>query len=75
MNRKGLFIFVAVSLFEAMICLQTVAATDSWLEYATNPVFDPIQRAYYPSVLYDANKFSGHGDSYYYKSGMAQAAV
>ena len=23
--------------------------------------------AYYPSVLYDANAFSGHGDSYYYK--------
>jgi hypothetical protein len=43
------------------------AAFDGWIEYPGNPVFDPVEKAYYPSVCYDANKFGGHGDSYYYK--------
>lgn len=40
-----------------------------WEDYSSNPVFDPSSgvRAYYPSVLYDENAFSGHGDSSYYK--------
>ncbi len=40
------------------------------VEYASNPVYDPPgtdERAYYPCVLYDANQFSSHGASYYYK--------
>ena len=45
-------------------------AMNGWTEYASNPVFDPSDtsvRAYYPWVLYDASKFSGHGASNYYK--------
>jgi hypothetical protein len=38
-----------------------------WNEYPANPVFDPTAKAYYPSVVYDANGFSGHGDSAIYK--------
>lgn len=40
------------------------------VEYASNPVYDPAEtadKAYYPCVLYDANQFSGHGASCYYK--------
>ncbi|NPV51129.1 MAG: hypothetical protein HPY60_08055 [Candidatus Methanofastidiosum sp.] len=39
----------------------------SFDEYPSNPVFDPATRAYYPTVIFDINKFSGHGDSTYYK--------
>lgn len=50
-------------------------------EYASNPVLDPASgvRAYYPTVLYDAAGFSGHGTASYYKmwfsngSGIAYA--
>lgn len=28
-----------------------VGAVGGWVEYPTNPVFDPVQKAYYPSVL------------------------
>jgi hypothetical protein len=41
-----------------------------WVEYGNNPVFGQWiggAKAYYPKVIYDANQFSGHGDSYYYK--------
>ncbi len=40
-------------------------------EYPANPVYDPpvtTYDEYYPCVLYDANQFSGHGASYYYKT-------
>ncbi|MBN2479284.1 MAG: exo-alpha-sialidase [Parachlamydiales bacterium] len=38
-------------------------------EYTSNPVFpsDPNQ-GYYPCVLYDAEKFAGHGNESYYKA-------
>ncbi|NYT13745.1 MAG: hypothetical protein GKC01_04455 [Candidatus Methanofastidiosa archaeon] len=39
----------------------------SFDEYPSNPVFDPATRAYYPTVIFDINKFSGHGGSAYYK--------
>ncbi|MFQ6100534.1 MAG: hypothetical protein ACE5OS_04790 [Anaerolineae bacterium] len=31
----------------------------AWVEYAANPVFDPAQKAYYPTVVYNAGAF-GH---------------
>jgi hypothetical protein len=52
-----------------------MAVTGGWVEYPTNPVFDPTQRAYYPSVLYDANMFSSHGDSHYYKMWYATGSA
>lgn len=36
-------------------------------EYPNNPVFDSAPKAYYPTVIFDINKFSGHGDAAYYK--------
>jgi hypothetical protein len=42
-----------------------------WVEYSNNPVFGQWLpggiKAYYPKVIYDANQFSTHGDSAYYK--------
>jgi len=67
MNR-WIFLVLAVLVCGGILCAQTLAATDGWVEYSANPVFNPVTvRAYYPSVVYDAGKFSGHGDSYYYK--------
>lgn len=41
-----------------------------WFEYSANPVLDPANaalHAYYPSVVYNRNGFSGHGFAAYYK--------
>jgi hypothetical protein len=51
----------------------TVAPTPcDWVEYSNNPVFGQGlpsggAMAYYPKVIYDANQFSGHGNTAYYK--------
>ncbi|MGD0352145.1 MAG: CARDB domain-containing protein [Dehalococcoidia bacterium] len=53
----------------------TVAPTPTpcdWVEYGNNPVFGQGlpgggAMAYYPKVIYDANQFSGHGNTAYYK--------
>jgi len=45
-------------------------APGDWTEYSSNPVFGQWiggAKAYYPKVIYDANQFSGHGNSAYYK--------
>jgi uncharacterized repeat protein (TIGR01451 family) len=40
----------------------------SWVEYPSNPVYDPAgDWAWFPCVLYDASQFSGHGTAAYYK--------
>lgn len=76
MTRRGFLGFLVFFLLFLPLFVQTVAAaTGGWLEYPTNPVFDPVQRAYYPCVLYDANGFSGHGDFYYYKMWYATGST
>ena len=48
----------------------TLASDLKWTEYDTNPVYgtpSSSDKNYYPCVLYDANQFSGHGASDYYK--------
>lgn len=68
MANKQLIILLAVILLVSLFCVQIVAASSNWVEYAGNPVFNPvIYSAYYPCVLYNSNQFSSHGDSYYYK--------
>jgi hypothetical protein len=44
-----------------------------WTEYTANPVLDPASgvRAYYPSVIYNQDQFSGHGTAAYYKMWFA----
>ncbi|MBN2025422.1 MAG: DUF11 domain-containing protein [Actinobacteria bacterium] len=47
---------------------RAAAGDISWSEYPGNPVYDPpAGRAYYPCVIYDPNRFSSRGASYYYK--------
>ena len=55
----------------AAIALIVFAQTE-WTEHSDNPIFGFWEgvgglKAYYPSVLYDADKFSGHGDYVHYK--------
>jgi hypothetical protein len=75
MSCKHLWGFLVVFLIVSVMFVQGAAASGGWLEDSANPVFDPVQRAYYPCVLYDANKFSSHGDSYYYKMWYATGSV
>ncbi len=68
-----LVIALAIAVLGAVWAAKTPrvnAADITWAEYPSNPVYDPAvpaEKAYYPCVLYDANKFSGRGASNYYK--------
>jgi len=74
-GRVELFSLVVVLLLALGTCLllgavPAKAADVTMVEYGSNPVYDPpnpSDKAYYPCVLYDANQFSSHGASYYYK--------
>jgi hypothetical protein len=75
-KSKQFLAFAVAFLIVSALCTQTVfAAGNNWVENAGNPVFDPIQRAYYSCVLYDVNGFSGHGDLYYYKMWYATGSA
>ncbi len=75
LKGKGCFIraSLAALLFVSVITLilpvqQARASYITWVEYASNPVYDPASTwAWHPCVLYDANQFSGHGTASYYK--------
>lgn len=58
---------VALLLVTCLLFTQAASASSTWLEYPTNPVYSDGSKAYYPCVLYNADRFSGHGDAYYYK--------
>jgi hypothetical protein len=67
--KKLMFLLVL-----ALMLTPTLAASaqgpGSWTEHAGNPVFGQGlggPKAYYPSVLYDGDSFSGHGASAQYK--------
>lgn len=78
MNRKPIFkralpwalsVVLALSFILAISPIPTAEAADiTWVEDPNNPVYDPVDhRAYYPCVLYDPDRFSGHGASCCYK--------
>lgn len=46
----------------------------AWTD-GTNPVFSPPGGAYYPSVLYDGDSFSGHGAAFPYKMWYAEGSA
>lgn len=65
---KKLMFVLALTL--ALTLTASAQGLVEWTEYSDNPVFgqwigDP--KAYYPSVLYDPDEFSGHGASAKYK--------
>lgn len=61
--KYTIFFLLLIVLFAPLASAQDI----TFEEYGNNPVFDPVTRAYYPTVIFDINKFSGHGDSAYYK--------
>jgi hypothetical protein len=68
-NAAGTAFTSTQVLFTANPCQSDLTA---WTEYAANPIFGQgvdgnTLRAYYPSVLYDSDRFGGHGDARYYK--------
>jgi len=68
--KKLMFVLVvAVALTLALTA--SAQGPGDWTEYSENPVFgegvDDGPKAYYPSVLYDPDEFSGHGASAKYK--------
>ena len=72
-KRLMIFAIAATMCLTAFAVLPTVSAADTWTvgppwtEDGSNPVFDPTAKAYYPTLVYDASQFSGHGDAAYYK--------
>jgi len=68
---KKLTFVLAAALTLTLALAVSAQGPGDWTEYAENPVFgqgvDGGPKAYYPSVLYDADSFSGHGFSAKYK--------
>jgi predicted GH43/DUF377 family glycosyl hydrolase len=61
--KKG-FVLLAVILLAATLLLVGVQAAFAfspeyvtWPEYPSNPVFDPTERAYYPSIIFDGSTY------------------
>lgn len=58
--KKKFFLSLVIYLIFSLI---NASEWTNWIEYPLDPVYNP-GRAYYPSVLYDANKF-GDNSAYY----------
>jgi len=60
--------YIAIVLTLLVLTVPFIMAQEiTFEEYSKNPVFDSAPKAYYPTVIFDINKFSGHGDASYYK--------
>jgi hypothetical protein len=67
---KKLTFVLVVALALVLALPASAQGPGDWTEYTQNPVFGEGvdgPKAYYPSVLYDADSFSGHGASAKYK--------
>jgi hypothetical protein len=67
--KKLMFVLV-VTLTLTLVLTASAQGPGSWTEHSGNPIFGEGvsgPKAYYPSVLYDADSFSGHGASAQYK--------
>jgi PKD repeat protein len=73
LRRIKIYLYAALSAAFLMSVNLIASYYTVWSEYPVNPVFDPVagSKAYYPSVVYDAGQFSGHGTSAYYKMWFA----
>jgi len=69
MKKPTFVLMVALALVLALPA--SAQGPGSWTEHPENPVFgqgvDGGPKAYYPSMLYDADSFSGHGAAAEYK--------
>jgi hypothetical protein len=68
MMKKRMFV-LAMALTLALALVANAQGPSNWTEYAENPIINPPggTECYYPSVLYDASGFGGHGESNAYK--------
>jgi hypothetical protein len=67
--KKGMFVLVVALVLTLSLTVSAQGPGD-WTEYPENPIFGKGiggPKAYYPSVLYDDESFSGHGASTKYK--------
>ncbi|MBL7075456.1 T9SS type A sorting domain-containing protein [candidate division KSB1 bacterium] len=67
---KKQMLLQVMALVLALALLASAQGPLEWIEYSGNPVFGQLigdPKAYYPSVLYDATEFSGHGLAVKYK--------
>jgi hypothetical protein len=68
--KKGMFVLVVALVLTLSLTVSAQGPGD-WTEHPENPIFghgvDNGPKAYYPSVLYDTESFSGHGVSAEYK--------
>ena len=55
--------FLSFALMTSLILPVAYGQTDDWVEWRSNPIVEGD----YPSVLYDPDRFSGHGDAATYK--------
>lgn len=61
--KKGFILLTAVLLSATLLLIGVQAAFASgpgyvtWPEYPSNPVFDPVERAYYPSLVFDGSMY------------------
>ena len=61
---------IGISIIFLLLLPIIAAETISFVEYNKNPVFDPVLQPgeeIFPCVVYDVNKFGGHGEPYQYK--------
>ncbi len=73
-----IFLVLGVLLTPALDVRPAIAQSAcDWIEYAGNPLFGQHlggPKAYYVKVIYDPDRFSGHGDSAYYKMWFGSSA-
>ncbi len=59
---------VVLSVFSSFL---TASSYTQWTEDPSDPIYNPfpiaLQEDYFPYVIYDANKFNGDGDAFFYK--------
>jgi len=70
--KNSINVIVMLTLLTCVITGLSFSQPITWTEYPSNPIFGQGTipagpKAYYPSVVYDQNSFSGHGDAYLYK--------
>ena len=68
MKRNVLFVSLMFVIMMAA-CSPSLAA---WTESPADPIYNPfpatpLPEDYFPIIVYDGQKFSGHGDAYFYK--------
>ncbi len=70
---KKLYIFIQIMILTSLLLtVNQSKAQITWTEYPGNPVYGEgtdagTPHAELPSIIYDDDEFSGHGESYYYK--------